>query len=137
MERAAQRPDNAEKRPSRWSGEVVAPGARHVRDTSAALLIELVAEASGLPAALLLHGSRCRAEVAEARQLAMYLMHVILQRPYNEVARTFSRDRTTVAHACARVEDRRDAKCFDDLVDGLEERLMARLAQKEWRRAVR
>jgi hypothetical protein len=32
----------------------------------------------------------------------------------------FARDRTTVAHACARIEDRRDAAPFDRALDLLE-----------------
>jgi chromosomal replication initiation ATPase DnaA len=59
---------------------------------------------------------------AFARQVAMYLAHVGLGLSLSEVARLFARDRRTVAHACARVEDRRDAAPFDralDLLEGL------------------
>jgi chromosomal replication initiation ATPase DnaA len=95
------------------------------RDRQAAHLVRLVAEASQVPAVLLLHPSRCSAEVAEARQLAMYLMHVILRRTYVEVGAYFRRDRTTVAHACARVEDHRDSSQFEAFVAHIEAALAA------------
>ena len=38
----------------------------------------------------------------------------------SEVARGFGRDRTTVAHACARIEDRRDNPKFERILDCLE-----------------
>lgn len=50
----------------------------------------------------------------------MYLMHVVLRRPYAEVARFFGRDRTTVAHACSHIEDRRDEPAFEADVARLE-----------------
>jgi hypothetical protein len=57
---------------------------------------------------------------AFARQVAMYLVHVGLGLSLSEVARLFARDRRTVAHACALVEDRRDAAPFDRALDLLE-----------------
>jgi len=113
-------------------GEVVAFTGR--RDRDAAFLVNLVAEASGVPALLLLHRSRCDADAADARQLAMYLMHVILQRSYNEIGRYFGRDRTTVAHACGRVEDKREESWFESFVIGLEGELAGYLAEEEVRR---
>jgi hypothetical protein len=59
---------------------------------------------------------------AFARQVAMYLAHVGFGLSLSEVGRLFARDRSTVAHACALVEDRRDAAPFDralDLLEGL------------------
>ena len=89
-------------------------------DREGARLLALVAQAQRVPVLLLLHRSRCSAEVAQARQLAMYLMHVVLQRSYLEVGRFFRRDRTTVAHACAHIEDLREQRGFDELVERLE-----------------
>src|SRR5688500_16723856 len=51
---------------------------------------------------------RGKAAVAEARQAAMYLAHVSLGLSLARVGEPFGRDRTTVAYACARVEDSRD-----------------------------
>jgi chromosomal replication initiation ATPase DnaA len=65
---------------------------------------------------------------AFARQVAMYLAHVGLGLTFTAVARLFGRDRRTVAHACAVVEDRRDALALDRALDLLEGalRLLAR-----------
>ncbi len=69
--------------------------------------------------------------MAAARQLAMYLMHVCLGRSLGEVGRFFGRDRSTVAHACALVEDLREGPEFDMMVSGLEDRVGGLTAQIE------
>jgi hypothetical protein len=118
----------------RDSGEVVPFDRLRGGDQDALGLLGLVAAARGVPILLLLHPSRCVAAVAEARQLAMYLVHVALRRDYAAVGRYFGRDRTTVAHACARIEDGRDEPSFDDFVAQLEARLEVG-RQEELRRA--
>jgi chromosomal replication initiation ATPase DnaA len=57
---------------------------------------------------------------AFARQVAMYLAHVECGLSLTEVGRLFARDRTTVAHACGLVEDRRDEPAFDRALELLE-----------------
>lgn len=64
--------------------------------------------------------TRCRAGVAFARQVAMYLAHVSFGLTYTDIGRCFDRDRTTVAHACRLVEDRRDEPALDASLDYLE-----------------
>lgn len=71
--------------------------------------------------------SRGRAQIAQARQVAMYLAHCAFSLSHTEVGRIFHRDRTTVAHACALVEDRRDDPLFDRTLSNLEE-IVQRLA---------
>lgn len=90
------------------------------QDMAAARLLNLIAGDKRVPVRLLLHPSRCRASVAATRQLAMYLMHVALGRSLSDVGRMFGRDRTTVSHACARIEDLRDLPRFDEDVTRLE-----------------
>jgi chromosomal replication initiation ATPase DnaA len=58
-------------------------------------------------------GTRKGPRAAFARQIAMYLMHVVYRQTMAEVARAFHRDRSTAAHACHRVEDLRDDPSFD------------------------
>ena len=58
-------------------------------------------------------GTRGRPSVAFARQVGMYLAHVTCGLSLTEVGEVFARDRTTVAHACGRVEDQRDDPAFD------------------------
>lgn len=60
------------------------------------------------------------ARAAHARQVAMYLAHVTCNLSLTDVGRMFGRDRTTVAHACARIEDERDDPVFDLTLDLLE-----------------
>lgn len=64
--------------------------------------------------------TRGRAHVALARQVAMYLAHVGCGLSLTETGRLFARDRTTVAHACGVIEDRRDDPIFDRVLDLLE-----------------
>jgi chromosomal replication initiation ATPase DnaA len=64
--------------------------------------------------------TRGRARVALARQIAMYLSHVAFRVSLTDVGRIFGRDRTTVSHACAVVEDLRDDPRFDRILDLLE-----------------
>jgi hypothetical protein len=106
--------------PAAGRGTVIAFPAWHRRDRDAARVIGLVAGVHAVPPMLMLHGSRCTAEVATARQVAMYLMHIVLRRSMSAVGRYFGRDRTTVAYACARIEDRRDDRCFDEALARLE-----------------
>lgn len=94
-------------------------------DRAAAAVAALVAQRRQVPLELLLHRWRCKPEIAQARMLAMYLVHVMLGRTYSEVGQYFGRDRTTVAHACARIEDMRDAPDFDDEVCRLEQAIGA------------
>lgn len=71
--------------------------------------------------------SRGYAKVALARQAAMYLAHTACSLTLTEVGRLFLRDRTTVAHACSVIEDRRDDAVFDHVM-GLLERIVGELA---------
>lgn len=64
--------------------------------------------------------TRGRAEAAFARQVAMYLVHVGCGLTLTETGRLFERDRTTVAHGCGVVEDRRDERDLDLALDWLE-----------------
>lgn len=65
------------------------------------------------------------------RQIAMYLSHVVLSVPYQGIATAFGRDRTTVVHACAVVEDRRDDAGYDHFVEQCERCVKAVFAPLE------
>ena len=88
----------------------------------------MVANGFGIDRSDMLASSRRQAPVAFARQAAMYLAHVACGYNLTDVGRCFARDRTTVAHACERVEDRRDAPSVDLALDYLEVALSAWLA---------
>ena len=58
--------------------------------------------------------------IAFGRQVAMYLAHISCGLTLTEVGRLFGRDRTTVAHACGLVEDRREHAPFGRALELLE-----------------
>lgn len=87
---------------------------RRVVEASAAVVFEIDVVALSRP-------SRGQARVALARQVAWYPAHVSFRLSHVEVGHMFERDRTTVRHACAVVEDRRDDPAFDRTITNLEE----------------
>lgn len=80
----------------------------------AGLCAAAAAAATGVPLDALAAPGRRRARVARARQLAVYLHHVALGASLSACARLFARDRATIRHACARIEDLRDDARFDE-----------------------
>ena len=57
---------------------------------------------------------------ALARQVAMYVAHVVFGMSMERVGAAFGRDRSTVSYACRAMEDRRDDARFDRWIDALE-----------------
>ncbi len=86
-------------------------------------VVTLVSQHDNVPVSLIFSAARCRLGVARARQLAMYLTHVILGESLTAVGVAFGRDRTTVSYACGLIEDMRDDPHFDAKVTALEARL--------------
>ena len=84
------------------------------------LIAITVAAAFGVPLAELRATTRRPQPVAFARQSAMYLAHVVLGLTLTDVGRAFGRDRTTAAHACEQVENRRDDPALDAALQVLE-----------------
>jgi chromosomal replication initiation ATPase DnaA len=66
--------------------------------------------------------------VARARQIAIYLAHVGFGVNYTHLGEAFGRDRTTIRHACARIEDARDELRFDRALSFLEDALRLQAA---------
>lgn len=71
----------------------------------------------------LMQATRAKADVAFARQVAMYLAHVVYSLSYNAVGACFERERSTVVHACSVVEDARDDPQFEVRLEKLEDRM--------------
>lgn len=86
----------------------------------AQLIAHLVALATGLTAAEILHGSGAEPRVLRARQVAIYLAAVGLGWTLTRAGAAFGRDRTTAGIACRRVEDLRDDPRIDRALDALE-----------------
>ncbi|MCY0146306.1 transposase [Hoeflea sp. G2-23] len=86
------------------------------------LVTELFVAACGyeLPEAMARRRPRCH-----MRQIAMYLSHVVLSLSYQTIAAAFGRDRTTVMHSCAVIEDRRDDRGYDRFIERCERCIMA------------
>jgi chromosomal replication initiation ATPase DnaA len=99
---------------------------RHLRH----IIEHTVAPPLAVAQAALWRSTRGSPAEAFARQIAMYLAHVGLGLNLTAVGRLFGRDRRTVAHACAVVEDRRDAAALDRVLDLLEGALRL-LAQRQ------
>ncbi|MEP3430913.1 MAG: helix-turn-helix domain-containing protein [Roseibium sp.] len=58
--------------------------------------------------------------VAEARQLIMYLAHVEFGMPLSKVGKRYLRDRTTASYACKKIEIRREDPDYDEFVSEIE-----------------
>ena len=89
-------------------------------ERAGAALGVIVAAAFGLTPDDLASTRRGAADIAFARQVAMYLAHTHLSLPLTTVGRLFHRDRTTARHACKQVEERRDDPRVDTLLAHLE-----------------
>ncbi len=83
----------------------------------------LAAYAFGADEADMMCATRGAAHAAFVRQVAMYLAHISFEMSLSRVAYAFERDRSTVAHACRVIEDKRDEPEFDARVGALEEAL--------------
>ena len=94
------------------------------------VISSIVSAAFDIPAKDLRLPKRGRAKVALARQVAMYLSHVVLGMTLCDAGRLYSRDRTTAAHACRLVEDLRDEQRFDTLLSLLEDMVRAEIVRR-------
>ncbi|WP_428029228.1 helix-turn-helix domain-containing protein [Ancylobacter sp.] len=95
---------------------LAAPGAE-----TCLVVARLAAAATDIPLSQVLHARRLDRRCASARALAMYLAHVALGLPMTRVAAGFGRHRSTVAHACRRIEERREIAGWDRYVAALED----------------
>lgn len=89
-------------------------------DRQRRIIEQAIATVFGIQPLDLAAATRGRAHVALARQIAMYIDHVTCGHTFTEVGTLFERDRTTVAHACSLIEDRRDDPAFDRMLELLE-----------------
>ena len=90
------------------------------------LSADIVGYSLGVASAEIFADGKGTPESAFARQVAMYLCYTAFEISLARVAVAFERDRSTVSHACHRIEDRRDEPQFDRWIESLE--VMARRA---------
>lgn len=102
--------EGAEKSPAPVRGEAA------VR-----FMVGTVAAALEVRAEDLFDPSRGPARVAFARQVAIYLAHTRLGLSFTRAGAVFGRDRTTASHGCRKVEERRDDRRVDAVIDVLEQ----------------
>lgn len=105
---------------SRSPPEIFCPAALINTHPPSAVSAAIVSQVFAVQPNDLMRTTRGRAGVALARQLAMYLAHVVGGASLTEIGEHFRRDRTTVAHACRLIESRRDDPSFDRIVELLE-----------------
>ncbi|CAN5185421.1 helix-turn-helix domain-containing protein [soil metagenome] len=87
---------------------------------AAALVTQVTAFATGVPAEEIARMGRSAAHVSRARHIAMYLAHTVFGWPQWRVAHAFGRDRTTAGYACTLIESLRDDRAFDRKLDAME-----------------
>ena len=92
-------------------------------DPEVFLVANLVAQERHVSMTSMLRRSRGSGHAAAARQLAIYLCHILLERPQDIVAELFQRDRTTVAHAVQTIEDQREHELLEGEIARIERRL--------------
>lgn len=73
---------------------------------------------------------RANACISRVRQVGMYITHVALGLNMKEVAIGFSRDRSTIVHACHIIEDMRDDADFDKICATVERIALAAFASQ-------
>ncbi len=93
---------------------------RPVDRAAARLAADVASYALGVPVEEILDVERGPVDAAFARQVAAYLCHVGFEMSLARVAAAFGRDRSTIAHACHAIEDRRDDNQFDLWISALE-----------------
>lgn len=77
------------------------------------LTLGLVSAIYRADAAYILGPSRGQQALSTSRQVMHYLVHICFGVNYTELATMTNRDRTSIAHACQRVEDMRDDPKID------------------------
>jgi chromosomal replication initiation ATPase DnaA len=85
----------------------------------ARLVMHLVAGTLSVPVSRMAGPSRGARE-ATARILSYYVTRTAFGMSLSRVAAAFRRDRSTIAHGCNRMEDKRDDPRFDRWVEALE-----------------
>jgi chromosomal replication initiation ATPase DnaA len=93
-------------------------------DRDVFLLAQIVASEGRVCLTKLLRPSRGHGRTTRARQITIYLAHVLLGRTQENVAELFRRDRTTIAHAVRMMEERRDDPALDRLIGRIEARFL-------------
>ena len=101
----------------------------------AQLVCAIVSIEFGVSTKDLLSATKGPSHMSFARQVAMYLMHVVFQIRIAGVGRAFGRDPSTASYACRIIEDERENPLFDHKLQILEEFLNSSAILKKIRNA--
>ena len=96
-------------------------------------VIDIVAALFNVSSKELRRPGRSSTAISRVRQIGMYVAHVVLRLTMSEVGRGFSRDRTTVQHACHLIEDLREDADFDSILSLTERVTAAAFRNREFR----
>ncbi|HEV2561960.1 MAG TPA: helix-turn-helix domain-containing protein [Rhizomicrobium sp.] len=91
--------------------------------TRVGLAQRVVAHAFDVQLHELTGSTRGHPRAARARQVSMYLVHVVFGMNLAEIARAFGRDPSTATHACHQIEDMREDPELDRTIGWLETQL--------------
>ncbi len=94
--------------------------ARAGDEAAARLAASVASYALDIPVEEIIGDERGSLDIAFARKVAIYLCHVGFEMSLARVAHAFARDRSTIAHACHVIEDRRDESDFEIWMSALE-----------------
>jgi chromosomal replication initiation ATPase DnaA len=83
------------------------------------LVLQVTAMRLGTPMETLTRKGRLSHSAVRARRVSLYLTYVALGWSLERVGHAFALNRQTVATACARIEQARDQKHLDELLDEL------------------
>lgn len=83
------------------------------------LTLHVVAMRLGTPMETLTRGGRLSGPALRARRVSLYLAHVALGWPLERVGHAYGINRQTVSTACTRIEEARDERHLNDLLDEL------------------
>ncbi len=100
--------------------EVPQPCPTETRNYACRLTVAAICAVNNLTVNMLQSPGRSSLKITFARQIAMYLAHTKFGIPYSDVGKFFRKDRSTVAHACMVIEDKREDAGFDDHLIRLE-----------------
>jgi chromosomal replication initiation ATPase DnaA len=107
-----------------WNELSVRSGPHFLVAGQRALLVQMaVAELTGVEVTQICAAKRGDPKSAQARQMAMYLCHLVFGMNRTQVGQAFGRDRKTVRHALQRIEDLREDREFDRALSWLESSL--------------
>lgn len=97
------------------------PSVENIREIACAhLVMTNMSLIYNVPAKMMMHSMRGREKISQCRQCSEYLCHIGFGMTFTKIGTLFKRDRTSVTHACRKVEEMRDCSDKDLALEILE-----------------